>query len=82
MLRSCLGQVMTGQFSAILAMSNRAAFYSSADCFDLHCGALAPDLIGAFLSPFPLLLSSCQNLKVKSTKDCKDHSAKNSLESE
>lgn len=41
------------------------------------------DLIRVFfLSPFPLVLSSCQNLKVKSTKDCKDQAAKNSLESE
>lgn len=57
-------------------------FYRAADCFNCTVGQLLGINEGIFFfSPFPLVLSS-QNLKVKSTKDCKDQLAKNSLESE
>lgn len=70
-----------GSFQRCSQCKSNAAPYSGADCFNCAVGQGFNEGI-FFFSPFPLLISFCQNLKVKSTKDCKDQSAKNSLESE
>lgn len=58
-----------------LTVSSNKAPHNCADCLCLHWRVVA-ELMRYFCH------SLCQNLKVKSTKDCKDHSAKYSLESE
>lgn len=65
-------------FSSLHTVKNCMA----ADCFNCSAGQLLLFKESIFSLPFPLVLSPCQNLKIKSTKDCKDQSAKNSLESE